>query len=184
MSALPNPSPFITNQDLDPAKLREAFGIFPTGVVAVAAEVDGRLIGLAASSFTSVSLDPPLVSINLAVSSKTWPDLRRAGHLGVTVLADHHDVVCRQLAGPVDERFEGLAHRVTEDGAVTLDEGLAQFDCTIYREVEAGDHILVLLELHAVEHVAHHAAGAPLVFHRSGFGKLQAVAGSANRDGS
>jgi len=63
-------------------------------------------------------------------------------------------------------------------------EGLAQFDCTIYREVEAGDHILVLLELHAVEHVAHHAAGAPLVFHRSGFGKLQAVAGSANRDGS
>jgi flavin reductase (DIM6/NTAB) family NADH-FMN oxidoreductase RutF len=169
------PSAFTTNQDLDPAQLREAFGIFPTGVVAVAAEVDGQLLGLAASSFTSVSIDPPLVSINLAVSSKTWPDLRRAGHLGVTVLADHHDVVCRQLAGPVDQRFDDLDYRVTEDGAVTLDEGLAQFDCTIYREVEAGDHILVLLELHAVEHVDHHAAGAPLVFHRSGFGKLQAL---------
>jgi flavin reductase (DIM6/NTAB) family NADH-FMN oxidoreductase RutF len=169
------PSAFTTNQDLDPAQLREAFGIFPTGVVAVAAEVDGQLLGLAASSFTSVSIDPPLVSINLAVSSKTWPDLRRAGHLGVTVLADHHDVVCRQLAGPVDQRFDDLDYRVTEDGAVTLDEGLAQFDCTIYREVEAGDHILVLLELHAVEHVDHHAAGAPLVFHRSGFGKLQAM---------
>jgi flavin reductase (DIM6/NTAB) family NADH-FMN oxidoreductase RutF len=169
------PSAFTTNQDLDPGQLREAFGIFPTGVVAVAAEVDGRLIGLAASSFTSVSLDPPLVSINLAVSSKTWPDLRRAGHLGVTVLADHHDVVCRQLAGPVDQRFDDLDYRVTDDGAVTLDEGLAQFDCTIYREVEAGDHILVLLELHAVEHVDHNLAGAPLVFHRSGFGKLQAL---------
>ena len=144
-------------------------------MVAIAAEVDGRLIGLAASSFTSVSLDPPLVSINLAVSSKTWPDLRRAGHLGVTVLADHHDVVCRQLAGPVDERFDDLDYRVTDDGAVTLDEGLAQFDCTIYREVDAGDHILVLLELHAVEHVDHDAAGTPLVFHRSGFGKLQAL---------
>jgi flavin reductase (DIM6/NTAB) family NADH-FMN oxidoreductase RutF len=173
VSALPNA--FTTNQDLDPAQLREAFGIFPTGVVAIAAEVDGRLIGLAASSFTSVSLDPPLVSINLAVSSKTWPDLRRAGHLGVTVLADHHDVVCRQLAGPVDQRFDDLDYRVTDDGAVTLDEGLAQFDCTIYREVEAGDHILVLLELHAVEHVDHNLAGAPLVFHRSGFGKLQAL---------
>jgi flavin reductase (DIM6/NTAB) family NADH-FMN oxidoreductase RutF len=169
------PATFTTNQDLDPAELREAFGIFPTGVVAVAAEVEGRLIGLAASSFTSVSLDPPLVSINLSVSSKTWPDLRRAGHLGVTVLADHHDVVCRQLAGPVDERFDDLDYRVTDDGAVTLDEGLAQFDCTIYREVEAGDHILVLLELHAVEHVDHSLAGAPLVFHRSGFGKLQAL---------
>src|SRR6187397_2413881 len=115
-------NPFVTNQDLDVVALRTAFGMFPTGVVAVAAEVDGKLFGLAASSFTSVSLDPPLVSVNLATSSKTWPDLRRAGHLGVTVLADHHDVVCRQLAGPVEHRFEGLAHRATEDGAVTLDD--------------------------------------------------------------
>ena len=52
-----------TNQDLDPRRLRDAFGIFPSGVVAVAANVDGRPVGLAASSFTSVSLEPPLVSI-------------------------------------------------------------------------------------------------------------------------
>jgi flavin reductase (DIM6/NTAB) family NADH-FMN oxidoreductase RutF len=162
-----------TNQDLDPDRLRRAFGIFPSGVVAVAARVEGRVLGLAASSFTSVSLDPPLVSINLAVSSKTWPDLRRADHLGVTILADHHDVVCRQLAGPVDQRFDGIPHTVAAGGAVTLDEGLAQFDCTVYREVDAGDHILVLLELHAVRHVEHSAAGTPLVFHRSAFGKLQ-----------
>ena len=84
---------FPTNQDLDPAQLRQAFGIFPSGVVAVAAEVDGRLVGLAASSFTSVSLDPPLVSFSIANTSKTWPDLRRASHLGVTVLAHHHGLV-------------------------------------------------------------------------------------------
>jgi flavin reductase (DIM6/NTAB) family NADH-FMN oxidoreductase RutF len=159
-----------TNQDLDPERLRQAFGIFPTGVVAVAAEVEGRLIGLAASSFTSVSLEPPLVSVNLATTSRTWPDLRRATHLGVTVLADHHAVVCRQLAGPVDQRFDGIAYTVTEDGAVTLDDGLAQFDCTVYREVEAGDHILALLQLHAVRHAVD---GDPLVFHRSGFGRLE-----------
>jgi flavin reductase (DIM6/NTAB) family NADH-FMN oxidoreductase RutF len=161
-----------TNQDLDPDRLRQAFGIFPSGVVAVAAEVDGRPVGLAASSFASVSLDPPLVSINLATTSKTWPDLRRSAHLGVTVLADHHDVVCRQLAGPVDARFADVAYSVSPEGAVTLDEGLAQFDCTVYREVEAGDHVLVLLELHAVQHVDHAAASAPLVFHRSAFGSL------------
>jgi len=171
MSALPA-TPFTTNQDLDPARLREAFGFFPTGVVAIAAEVDGQVLGLAASSFTSVSLDPPLVSVNLATSSKTWPDLRRADHLGVTVLADHHDVVCRQLAGPVETRFEGVAHTTSADGAVTLDEGLVQFDCTVYREVEAGDHILVLLELHAVTHVDPGLARSPLVFHRSGFGTV------------
>src|SRR4051812_16953201 len=118
-----------TNQDLDPSRLRDAFGIFPSGVVAVAANVDGRPVGLAASSFTSVSLDPPLVSVPVARTSKTWPDLRRSPHLGVTILAEHHDQVCRQLAGPVDQRFDGLGVSSSEDGAVTLDEGLARFDC-------------------------------------------------------
>jgi flavin reductase (DIM6/NTAB) family NADH-FMN oxidoreductase RutF len=170
VSSLPT---LTTNQDLDPARLREAFGTFPTGVVAVAAEVDGQPIGLAASSFTSVSLDPPLVSINLAVTSKTWSHLRRASHLGVTVLADHHDEVCRQLAGPVERRFDNMTYAVSSEGAVTLDDGLARFDCTIYREVDAGDHILVLLQLHAVHDVDHATTGAPLVFHRSVFGRLE-----------
>ena len=162
-----------TNQDLDPQRLRQAFGIFPTGVVAVAAEVDGRLVGLAASSFTSVSLEPPLVSFSVANTSKTWPELRRSAHLGVTILAGRHGEVCRQMAGPVDRRFDGLAISASDDGAVTLDDGLARFDCTIYREVEAGDHIIVLLRLHAVEHSADEDdTGNPLVFHRSGFGRL------------
>lgn len=161
---------FPTNQDLDPARLREAFGSFPSGVVAVAAEVDGQLLGLAASSFTSVSLNPPLVSINLAVTSKTWPDLRRATHLGLTVLADHHGPLCRQLAGPVAERFTDVAHTVTPQGAVLIDDGLAKFDTTVHREVDAGDHVLVLLELHAVDNGG--SALSPLVFHRSQFGSL------------
>lgn len=168
MTTSPTLPTLTTNQDLDPAALRQAFGIFPTGVVAVAAVVDGQRVGLAASSFTSVSLDPPLVSFSIARTSKTWPDLRRATHLGVTILAEHHGSVCRQLAGEPADRFDGLAVSVSDDGALMLDEGLARFDCTIYREVEAGDHLIVLLRLHAVEH----AAGQPLVFHRSGFGRL------------
>lgn len=159
---------FPTNQDLDPARLRQAFGTFPTGVVAVAAEVDGRLVGLAASSFTSVSLDPPLVSLNLARTSKTWPDLRRASRLGLTVLADHHGPLCRQLAGPVEDRFAGVEVTVTDQGAVLVDDGLARFETTIHREVEAGDHVLVLLELHAVDRTD----GSALVFHNSGFGRV------------
>jgi flavin reductase (DIM6/NTAB) family NADH-FMN oxidoreductase RutF len=162
------PTSLRTNQDLDERRLRDAFGVFPSGVVAVAAEVDGTLTGLAASSFSSVSLDPPLVSFSIAKASKTWPDLRRAPHLGITVLAEHHGAICRQLAGPVDERFTGVAVSASSDGAVTLDDGLARFDCTIYREVEAGDHLVILLHLHAVEH----SAGQPLVFHRSAFGRL------------
>lgn len=163
----PGPGDLVTNQDLDREALRTAFGIFPSGVVAIAAAVGGEVVGLAASSFTSVSLDPPLVSVNLARTSATWPVLRDAPHLGVTVLAGHHGAVCRQLAGPSASRFVGVDHVVDEDGAVFLPDGLAQFDVTVEREVEAGDHVLVLLRLHALRHADHQDAGDPLVFHRS-----------------
>ena len=158
-----------TNQDLDPHRLRAVFGVFPSGVVAVAAEVDGTRVGLAASSFTSVSLDPPLVSFSVATTSNTWPVLREAVHLGVSVLADHHDTVCRQLAGPTEQRFTGLPFRSTHDGAVLLDEAVARFDCTIHDEVTAGDHVIVILRLHAADHAD---VSEPLVFHRSGFGSI------------
>ncbi|GAA3221089.1 flavin reductase family protein [Dactylosporangium siamense] len=160
-----------TNQDLDPDRLREVFGIFPSGVVAVAALVDGVPVGLAASSFTSVSLDPPLVSFCIANTSKTWPDLRRAPHLGVTILADHHSSVARQLAGAVERRFDGLPLIVTAEGAVTLDDGLAHFDTTIYNEVPAGDHTIILLRLSAAGR-SQLPDPSPLVFHQSRFGRL------------
>jgi flavin reductase (DIM6/NTAB) family NADH-FMN oxidoreductase RutF len=160
---------FPTNQDLDPAALRRVFGAFPTGVVAVAGRVDGRLGGLAANSFTSVSLEPALVSISIANSSKTWPDLRRAARLGITVLADHHRGLARQLAGPAERRFDGVEIAVSDLGAAVVLDGLAHFDTSIYREVDAGDHSLVLLEVHAV---AHRDGAAPLIFHRSTFHRL------------
>lgn len=154
---------------LDPAHLRAAFSAFPSGVVAVAAQVNGQLTGIAASSFTSISLDPPLVSFSVASTSNTWPVLRDAEHIGVSVLADHHDHVCRQLAGPVERRFTGLPFRSTAGGAVLLDEAVATFECSINQEVEAGDHIIVVLELHRV---VDGGGTTPLVFHRSGFRKL------------
>lgn len=165
--------PLPTNQNLDPTRLREVFGVFPSGVVAVAAVVDDEPVGLAASSFTTVSLDPPLVSFSVASSSKTWPTLRQADHLGITVLAAHHDEACRQLAGPVEHRFDGLFLTASDEGALTLDDGLARFDCSIHEEVEAGDHLIVLLRLHAVEQAD---TAEPLVFHRSGFRSIRRTA--------
>lgn len=158
-----------TSEQMDSRMLRDAFGAFPTGVVAVAAQVDGRMVGLAASSFTSVSLEPPLVSFSVAKDSTTWPDLRRAEHLGVTVLAEDHGALCRQLAGPARERFTGVALDITDSGAVMLAEGIAHYDCTVREELEAGDHVIVLLRIHAV---VVHNRGQPLIFHRSEFGRL------------
>lgn len=150
----------------DSAALRQVFGAFPSGVVAIAAEIDGNPIGLAASSFTSVSLAPALVSVAISKESKTWAGLRCAPRLGVTILAEHHGRLCRQLAGPPDGRFDDVRRTTLDSGAVTLDEGVACFECGLHREVEAGDHTIVLFALHAVEH---RNRERPLVFHRSGF---------------
>lgn len=162
---------FPTNQDLDPRRLRDAFGVFPSGVVAVAAQVDGVPVGLAASSFSTVSLDPPLVSFSIRTASKTWPDLRRSPRLGVTILADHHGPLARQLAGDPAHRFDDVPLLLGDEGALTLPDGLAQFDTSIHREVDAGDHTIVLLRLHGVRQ---DDRAMPLVFHRSTFDSLLA----------
>jgi flavin reductase (DIM6/NTAB) family NADH-FMN oxidoreductase RutF len=153
----------------DTAALRRVFGAFPTGVTALAAEVNGTPTGIAASSFTSVSLDPPMVSVCVAHSSTTWPTLRTAERLGVSVLGAHQEHAARRLAGPNEERFDTLDWRRTDDGAVVLVGVSAWLETSVVQELPAGDHDIILLRVHdlAVEpHVA------PLVFHASRFRAL------------
>ena len=80
-----------SNSNLTPTSLREAFGHFPSGVVAIAAEVNGVREGLAASTFVPVSLDPPLVSFCVQNISTTWPKLKGVPMLGISVLGEAHD---------------------------------------------------------------------------------------------
>jgi flavin reductase (DIM6/NTAB) family NADH-FMN oxidoreductase RutF len=158
---------------LRPAELRRVFSTFPTGVTAVAATIDGTPVGLAANSFTSVSLDPPLVSLCVAHTSTTWPRLRVARRLGISVLGAHQEHACRQLSGRGQDRFTGLAWRPSQDGAVFLDGSSAWLDCSIEQEIRAGDHDIVLLRVHDLD--ADHEI-APLVFHGSQFRQLQGPA--------
>ena len=156
-------------QDLDPTTLRQVFGAFPTGVTAVAGLVAGAPVGLAASSFTSVSLDPPLVSVCIATTSSSWPALRRTPRIGISVLADGHEDACRRLASRTADRFAGLPWWCTDDGAVLLSGASAWLECSLHHELVAGDHHLALL---AVHRLAVDADTAPLVFHASKFRRL------------
>jgi flavin reductase (DIM6/NTAB) family NADH-FMN oxidoreductase RutF len=156
-------------QGLEPLALRAVFGAFPTGVVAIAALIDDVPVGLAASSFASVSLDPPIVSVCVAHSSTTWPVLRNAPRLGISVLGEHQERAGRQLSSRGVDRFDALDWRATADGAVTLHGVSAWFDCSIYAHIAAGDHDIVLLEIHDL----HADTGVqPLVFHGSKFRRL------------
>lgn len=158
-----------TSQTLDPLELRRVFGAFPTGVTAIAALSDGEPVGIAASSFTSVSLDPPIVSICVAHSSTTWPALRRAERLGVSVLGAHQEWVCRRLSARGGDRFAMLRWRSTCNGAVLLDGASAWLDCGIHREIPAGDHDIVLLRVYDLDA---YSGVAPLVFHDSRYRRI------------
>jgi flavin reductase (DIM6/NTAB) family NADH-FMN oxidoreductase RutF len=158
---------------IHPAALRRVFGAFPTGVTAIAAIVDGAPVGLAASSFTSVSLDPPIVSVCIATTSSTWPTLRRATRLGVSVLGAHQERYGRQLSTRGADRFAGLTWRESHDGEIVLDGASAWMDCSIDREIRAGDHDIVLLRVHDLDADPH---VPPLVFHGSQFRQLRPCA--------
>jgi flavin reductase (DIM6/NTAB) family NADH-FMN oxidoreductase RutF len=152
-----------------PAELRQAFACFPSGVTAVCALVDGRPTGLAASSFVSVSLRPPLASFCVSHDSTTWPVLRAAPRLGISVLSEHHEQSCRALAARIDDRFAGLDWSSLEDGAVFVGGVPLQLDCSVEMAVPAGDHDIVVLQVVRFRTNPHIA---PLLFHRSSFHRL------------
>ncbi|TMR12771.1 flavin reductase family protein [Nonomuraea turkmeniaca] len=156
---------------LDASTLREAFGSFPSGVTAVCGVVDGRPLGMAVSSFTSVSLEPPMVSVCLQRSSKTWARLRGLPWLGLSVLAEDQGPLCRALAGPEQDRFADCAWEAGEDGAVFLPGAVTWYSCILRGEVPAGDHNIALLE---VDRLWTQSATEPLVFHGSRFRRLDA----------
>lgn len=154
----------------DSEHLRRVLGTYPTGVAAITALVDGRPVGMAASSFTSVSLRPPLVSVCIAHTSATWPQLSQAARLGVNVLSAEQYHAGRQLSSRQGDRFRGLSWRVTELGAVLLDGAHAWLECSIDRTIRTGDHDIVVLRVHELE--ADHDR-KPLVFHASRFRRLR-----------
>lgn len=159
----------MTGTDLSPTSLREAFGHFPTGVIAIAAEVDGVRVGLAASTFVPVSLDPPLVSFCVQNSSTTWPKLKDLPFLGISVLGEAHDAAAKTLAAKTGDRFAGLDTKSTERGAVFVHGTSVWLESAIEQEVLAGDHTIVVLRVHDI---TIHDGVAPIVFHRSAFHRL------------
>ena len=160
---------------LDDATLRRVFGCFPSGVIAVCASVDGEPLGMAASSFTTVSVAPPLVSICVQNSSTTWPRLLRRERLGISVLAEHHGDACLSLSRKVGDRFAGVRWTELANGAVIVHEATAWLDCRLHSELPAGDHTIALLE---ICELSADPDTPPLVFHGSRFRRL-AVVGAA-----
>jgi flavin reductase (DIM6/NTAB) family NADH-FMN oxidoreductase RutF len=156
----------------DQAALRRAYGLFPSGVTAVCGMLDGEPTGMAASSFTTVSLDPALVSVCVSQTSTTWPKLRGLSRLGVSVLAEDHGPVATSLAEKDGDRFTSVNWEATELGAILVHGSTLWLECTVENEVPAGDHNIVVMRIQSLEM---YPEVAPMIFHGSNFRRLAPV---------
>lgn len=155
--------------EFSPDSLREAFSHFPSGVIAIAADLDGTRVGLAASTFVPVSLNPPLVSFCVQNTSETWPRLRGVSVVGISLLGESHDIAARTLAAKTGDRFAGLETESSAAGAVFVKGTSVWLETEIEQEVPAGDHTIVIMR---IRDLTVHDDVAPIIFHRRGFRRL------------
>ncbi len=153
-------------ESIDPAHFRDVLGNFATGVTIITASDGGEMVGLSANSFTSISLDPPLVAFCPAHTSTTYPRIRSAGKFCVNVLAEGQEPVARLFSQLGVDRFAAIDWRYSPSGSAIINDSLAWIDCVIEAEYEAGDHLIVLGRVLALEVSS---TALPLLFFRGRF---------------
>jgi len=163
-------------QRLTPERLRQAFGMFATGIAVVGARAaDGSLVGATVNSFSSVSLSPPLVMFCPARSLGAFDVYNTARHFSASVLRRDGRAVSERFARTGTGKWQGVKHSIGETGVPLLEGALATFECEVEARHEAGDHLLVVgrvLRLEMPEEAD------PLVFFRSHYRELAPVGGA------
>ncbi|MFC0450908.1 flavin reductase family protein [Rhodococcus jostii] len=153
---------------IDPLRFRNVLGHFPTGVVAVTTmDAENNPTGMAVGSFTSVSLDPPLVAFLPDKSSSTFPKIRTAGRFCANVLGSEQQQICRSLARKGTDKFADVEWAPTPSGMPRIEGALAWIDCEIDAVHDAGDHHIVVGR---VRHLELDTPESPLIFFQGGYG--------------
>ncbi len=155
----------------DHGHFRRVMGHVPTGVAVVTALHDGLPAGLTVGSFTSVSLDPPLVSFTVDRAARSWPSIEAAGAFCVNLLAHDQVPLCRRFSSRETAKFRDLVWRPAASGSPVIDGVVAWIDCDTERVLEAGDHHLVIGRVRELD-IARTVR--PLLFYRGGYGGVDA----------
>ena len=155
---------------VDKRAFRQALGCFPTGVAVVTATPAGRHpVGITVNSFTSVSLEPPLVLWCLDKTSDRYDVFTAAKGYVISVLGTEHEEVSARLAKQGSHRLDGIDLLETELGPPALADALAVFECAAHAVHDAGDHVILVGR---VSRFARREAGAPLVYFKGRYGAL------------
>ena len=161
---------------------RHVLGRYPTGVCAITGVMpSGEVVAMVVGSFTSVSLEPPLVAFMPARSSGSWAKLKECFSLCINVLSADQESVCRRLASRDPDKLAGLGYCSSPSGAMILDGVVAWIDCTCVAIHEAGDHDIAVC---TVAHLDIAEGVPPLVFHEGGYGTFAAMSLPAANTGT
>ena len=149
------------------SEFRHALGMFATGVTIITARaLDGRLIGLTASSFNSVSLAPPLVLWSLSRAAGSLVALSTGSHYAINILAADQKALAERFASMEKDRWAGVEFTQGTGGAPLLAGAVATFECFNRSRYDEGDHVIFVGE---VEHCSHREGASPLLFHGGKF---------------
>jgi len=158
---------------LDPEQLRQAMRTWTTGVTVVTAIHDGQKYGMTVNSFTSISLEPPLVSLTLKKLTHTHELVEKSGEFAVTILAAHQKEYSDRFAGKhpeIKDRFEGVPTETISISAPLLKGGLAYFNCRVVNSIPVGENTLFVAEVIAAQG---EGTGEPLVYHNRVYWNLK-----------
>ena len=153
----------------EPNTFRSVLGHFASGIVIVTSGLNDQPIGLTAQSFTSLSLDPPLVLFCPAKTSTTWPKVRQTGKFCVNVLGEHQQETCQQFAVSGGNKFGGVEWAWNDDGLPVIDGCIAYIDCTLHQVHDAGDHEIAI---GAVNDLRVGEPARPLLFYQGAYRQL------------
>ncbi|WP_327000852.1 flavin reductase family protein [Dactylosporangium sp. NBC_01737] len=153
----------MSTNDTGSRRLRRVLGEFATGVTVVAADSPRGPVGMTVNSFTSVSLDPPLILVCLATAASTTRAVTDAGSFAVSILRRDQRGICDTFAARRPDKFSAVGTVEAATGAPVIDDALAYLDCRVHDVLPAGDHVVVIGE---VADAAAACDGEPLTFFR------------------
>jgi 3-hydroxy-9,10-secoandrosta-1,3,5(10)-triene-9,17-dione monooxygenase reductase component len=171
--------PATVGETVDEGTFRRVLARFATGVVVVTGAPDGKPAGLTCQSFSSLSLDPPLVLLSTARASKTWPRIERTGRFAVNVLNAGQRDLSERVAVSGGDKFADVPWRPGVLGNPLLDGALANLECDVHAVHDGGDHVIVIGRVRALE-APGLADESPLIYYRSAYRALTDEPGTAS----
>ncbi|KAA1176080.1 flavin reductase family protein [Marinobacter salinexigens] len=156
---------------IEPLRFREALGHYASGITVITSLIDGEQIGFTCQSFYSVSTSPPLVSFSVKASSYSYPKIRRAGRFAVNILSGEQAEISNQFARQGSDKWHGVEWQKSPLGNPVIAGCLHWLDCDIHAEHAAGDHLIVIGEVKALN-LQETDASQPLLYFKGQYCNL------------